>query len=207
MSGKVLSVESCKALGFNLVEGSLYNHALHEVVVAYRAARRSGTACVKSKADVNLSGAKPWRQKGTGRARAGYKSSPVWVGGGVVFGPHPRSYRKVTSRGLRSVALRKALSLRVKDGAILTTSTFEVESAKTRDFVSLAVDILGGCSGAIVGKGFSPRTFLSARNVKGVQLLRAEDITAEDVLRFKKIAFTDDALGVILGRINVKPTP
>jgi ribosomal protein L4 len=94
----------------------------------------------------------------------------------------------------------------VKDGDVLTTPSFEVDSAKTRDFVSRVGEILGGCSGAIVGTAFSSRTFLAARNVKGVQLLRAEDVTSEDILRFKKIAFTDDALGVILGRIKLKPT-
>ena len=98
MSASILSIDAAKAAGIPVVENGRYTQALHDVVVAYRAARRSGSANTKTKAEVNLSGAKPWRQKGTGRARAGYKSSPVWVGGGVVFGPKPRSYRKNISQ-------------------------------------------------------------------------------------------------------------
>ena len=94
MSATVLTPDAAKAANIEIISNGKYTQAVHETVVAYRAARRSGTACVKTKATVSGSGAKPWRQKGTGRARAGYKSSPVWVGGGVVFGPHPRDYSK-----------------------------------------------------------------------------------------------------------------
>ena len=106
MSATILTIEAAKSAGVPVVENGRYTQALHDVVVAYRAARRSGSANTKSKADVNLSGAKPWRQKGTGRARAGYKSSPIWVGGGVVFGPKPRDYRKIVSKSVRRAALK-----------------------------------------------------------------------------------------------------
>src|SRR5438045_9758298 len=97
MAATVLTVEAAKAANIEVIENGKYSQAVHDVVVAMRAARRSGSANTKTKAEVNLSGAKPWRQKGTGRARAGYKSSPVWVGGGVVFGPKPHDYtQKVT---------------------------------------------------------------------------------------------------------------
>src|ERR1051325_8777648 len=107
MSAKVLTKAAAKEAKIDIIEDGRGTQAVHEVVVAARAARRSGTANTKSKADVNLSGAKPWKQKGTGRARAGYKSSPVWVGGGVVFGPHPRDYSKKISKKTKRVALRK----------------------------------------------------------------------------------------------------
>src|SRR5918993_5671135 len=110
MSAKVLTAEAAKEAKIELIENARGTQALHDVVVAMRAARRSGTASTKTKATVNLSGSKPWRQKGTGRARAGYKSSPVWVGGGVVFGPKPRDYRKKVPQQVRRIALRKALS-------------------------------------------------------------------------------------------------
>src|SRR5207302_7605850 len=97
-----------------LIENGRGTQAVHDAVIASRAARRSGTASVKTKATVSGSGAKPWRQKGTGRARAGYKSSPVWSGGGVVFGPHPRDYTKKVPKQVRRLALRKALSERIK---------------------------------------------------------------------------------------------
>ena len=113
MSAKVLTIEAAKGAKFELIENGKGTQAVHDVVVASRAARRSGTASVKTKATVSGSGAKPWRQKGTGRARAGYKSSPVWVGGGVVFGPHPRDYSKKVPKQVRRLALRKALSARI----------------------------------------------------------------------------------------------
>src|SRR5437867_12693736 len=108
MSAKVLTKAAAKEAKIVLVDGGRGTQAVHDVVVAMRAARRSGSANTKSKADVNLSGAKPWRQKGTGRARAGYKSSPVWVGGGVAFGPKPRDYSKKVPKSVKRVALRKA---------------------------------------------------------------------------------------------------
>ena len=118
MAATVLTVEAAKAANIPVVENNKYTQAVHDAVVAYRANRRSGTAHTKSKADVNLSGAKPWRQKGTGRARAGYKSSPVWVGGGVAFGPKPRSYAKTLTKATKRLALRKALSERIKSGDV-----------------------------------------------------------------------------------------
>src|SRR5205823_8295126 len=102
-----------------------------------RASRRSGSASTKTKATVNLSGAKPWRQKGTGRARAGYKSSPIWRGGGVVFGPKPRDYSKKVSKSLRRLAFQKALSERISAGDVLTIDEFAVKEMKTRSFVQL----------------------------------------------------------------------
>ena len=117
MNATILTVEAAKAAKIDVVENGRYTQAVHDVIVALRAGRRSGSANTKTKAEVNLSGAKPWRQKGTGRARAGYKSSPVWVGGGVVFGPKPRDYSKKVNKAKKRVALRKALSERIKAGA------------------------------------------------------------------------------------------
>src|SRR5437870_13289221 len=124
MSATVLTPEAAKAAKIELITNGKYGQAIHETVVAYRANRRSGTASVKTKATVNGSGAKPWRQKGTGRARAGYKTSPVWSGGGVVFGPHPRDYSKKISRQTRRIALRKALSARILNGDVLVVPAF-----------------------------------------------------------------------------------
>src|SRR6201994_4878732 len=131
----VLTVEAAKAANIPVVENKKYTQAVHDAVVAYRANRRTGTANTKSKADVDLSGAKPWRQKGTGRARAGYKSSPVWRGGGVVFGPKPRDYSKRTSKSLRRLAFQKALSERIKDGDVLTIDAIAIPEIKTKKFV------------------------------------------------------------------------
>src|SRR5581483_8890490 len=126
-----------KAAKIDVIENGKYSQVVHDTVVALRANRRSGTASVKTKATVSGSGAKPWRQKGTGRARAGYKSSPVWVGGGVVFGPHPRDYSKKVNAKVRRVALRKALSERIKAGDVLVTENFAVKEPKTKQFIKL----------------------------------------------------------------------
>ena len=190
----VFDREAALGAGLNLVEDGRYTQALHDAVVAYRAARRSGSANCKSKAEVNLSGSKPWRQKGTGRARAGYKSSPVWVGGGVVFGPEPRSYRKQLTKSVRRLALLKALSERVVAGDIYSVPEFRVHSGKTRDFVKLIAGISDVSSVLVVSDSFTDETYLSARNVAGVQLLLAEHVNAEDLLRFKKIVATPAAL-------------
>ena len=116
MSAKVLTKAAAKEAKIDMIEGGRGTQAVHDVVVAMRAARRSGSANSKTKAEVDLSGSKPWRQKGTGRARAGYASSPIWRGGGVVFGPKPRDYSKKVSKTLRRLAFRKALSERIAAG-------------------------------------------------------------------------------------------
>src|SRR5438067_3132911 len=136
MSAKVLTKAAAKEAKIALVEGGRGTQAVHDVVVAMRAARRSGSANTKSKADVNLSGAKPWRQKGTGRARAGYKSSPIWRGGGVVFGPKPRDYSKKVPKSVRRLAFQKALSERINSGDVLTIDAFALKDIKTKLFLA-----------------------------------------------------------------------
>src|SRR5256886_5081794 len=137
MSAKAITVAAAKEAKIELVAAGRGTQALHDGVVAMRAARRSGSASTKTKATVNLSGAKPWRQKGTGRARAGYASSPVWVGGGVVFGPHPRDYSKKVSKTVKRLALRKVLSERITAGDVLVTDSFAVSAPKTKQFIQL----------------------------------------------------------------------
>src|ERR1700744_1570740 len=136
MSAKVLTKAAAKEADIEIIENGRGSQALHEVVVAMRAARRSGSANTKTKAEVDLSGAKPWRQKGTGRARAGYKSSPVWGGGGVVFGPHPRAYSKKVAKSVKKLALRKARSERIKAGAVFIIDEFAVREPKPKNFVA-----------------------------------------------------------------------
>ncbi len=202
MSATILTIEAAKSAGIPVVENGRYSQALHDVIVAYRAARRSGSANTKSKADVNLSGSKPWRQKGTGRARAGYKSSPVWVGGGVVFGPKPRSYRKLVSKTVRRAALKKAFSERLRQGSVLSVSSVEVSVPKTKDFIKLVSGLSGTESVLIVSHSFSDNTYLAARNVQWAHLVRSADVNAEDLLRYKKVIVTSSALEEISKRIN-----
>src|SRR6478672_3168662 len=121
-------------VSFPLIEDGKGTQAVHDTVVAYRAAQRMGTACTKTMGDVAGSGKKPWRQKGTGRARAGSFASPLWRGGGVVHGPKPRDFAKKVSRNTRQLAFRKALSERLKAGDVIVVDDLKLESAKTKDF-------------------------------------------------------------------------
>src|SRR6202165_3148248 len=137
MRAKGLNAAAAKTARIEFIETGRGTQALHDTVVAMRAARRAGSANTKSKADVNLSGAKPWRQKGTGRARAGYKSSVIWRGGGVVFGPKPRDYSKKVSKTTKRLAFQKALSERIKAGDVLTVDKFAVSELEPKSFISL----------------------------------------------------------------------
>src|ERR1700719_2135710 len=120
---------------FELIEDGKGTQAVHDAVVGYNAAQRMGTACTKTVGDVAGTNKKPWRQKGTGRARAGSFASPLWRGGGVVFGPKPRDFGKKISRKTKQLALRKALSERLKAGDVIVVDELKLESAKTKDFV------------------------------------------------------------------------
>jgi large subunit ribosomal protein L4 len=206
MSAKVLTAEAAKEAKIELIENARGTQALHDVVVAMRAARRSGSANTKSKADVNLSGAKPWRQKGTGRARAGYKSSPVWRGGGVVFGPKPRDYSKKTSKTLRRLAFQKALSERIKAGDVLTVDKFAVSEVKTKAFVTMLKKQTDARKVLVLSDSFDENTYKSARNVKPVLLATAADVNAEQLLAFDKILVTPAALEKLAERTN-PPSP
>lgn len=202
MSATVLTPEAAKAANIEIVSNGKYTQAVHETVVAYRANRRSGTASVKTKATVSGSGAKPWRQKGTGRARAGYKSSPVWVGGGVVFGPHPRDYSKKVSKKTKRIALRKALSVRILAGDILVVPNFVISAPKTKEFIKTINSLSPEGKTLIVGREFDDNTKLAARNVGTAQLITSADVNTENLLGYKKIVITNDALTQLAERIN-----
>jgi large subunit ribosomal protein L4 len=197
MSAKVLTKAGAKEAKLDLIEDGRGTQAVHDTVVAMRAARRSGSANSKTKAEVDLSGAKPWRQKGTGRARAGYKSSPIWRGGGVVFGPKPRDYSKKVGKSVRRLAFRKALSERINAGDVLTIDKFVVSELKTKAFV----DLLRKQTDA-----FDEKTYKSARNVKLVKLSIAADVNTEQLLAFQKILITEKALEKLAERTR-PPSP
>src|ERR1035438_7114192 len=122
---------------FPLVEDGRGTQAVHDAVTAYRAAQRSGTACTQNVGEVAGTNKKPWRQKGTGRARAGSFRSPLWAGGGVVFGPRPRDFAKKISKKTRALALRKALSERLKAGDVVVVDDLKLSSPKTKEFIGV----------------------------------------------------------------------
>jgi large subunit ribosomal protein L4 len=194
MAAKVLTADAARDANITLIEGGRGTQALHETVVAMRAARRSGSANTKTKAEVDLSGAKLWWQKGTGRARAGYKSSPVWRGGGVVFGPKPRDYSKKVSKTVRRLAFQKALSARISAGDVLTVDGFAVKELKTKAFVDTLKKQTDARKVLVVSDAFDENTYKSARNVKPVLLATANDVNTEQLLAFDKILVTSAAL-------------
>jgi large subunit ribosomal protein L4 len=203
MSATIFTAEEARKANIELItEPEKGRQAVHDVVVALRANRRRGTASTKTKADVRLSGAKPWRQKGTGRARAGYKSSPVWVGGGVAFGPHPRDYSKKVPKKVKTLAFRKALSERILAGDVLLVEDFKVNEAKTKQFLTLVADTAGNARKMlIVGTGFDEKTYLAARNVRDTLLARAAEVNTEQLLAFDKVIVTRDALATLSERL------
>jgi len=200
MSAEILTIEAAKKANVVVVESGHGTQAVHDVVVAMRAARRSGTACTKTKAEVALSGAKPWRQKGTGRARAGYKSSPVWVGGGVVFGPKPRDYSKKVTRGVRRLAFSKALSSRIIAGDVLLVEAFEVKEPKTKRFLAAIAAVTSEEKVLVISNQFDDNTKLAARNVQPALLMTASEVNTEQLLLFKKIVVTKGAMEELAAR-------
>jgi large subunit ribosomal protein L4 len=187
---------------FQLVDGGKGTQAVHDTVVAYNAAQRMGTASTKTMGDVAGSGKKPWRQKGTGRARAGSFASPLWRGGGVVFGPKPRDFGKKVSRKTKQLALRKALSERLKAGDVIVVDDLKLGSAKTKDFVGVlsALDLNG--SALIVAQGTDKNLTLASRNVPNVALATSESLNTYDVLRPDKLVFTRGAFEQVESRLS-----
>ena len=201
MTSKILTIEAAKAANIEVVENGKYTQVVHDVVVALRANRRSGTASVKTKATVSGSGSKPWRQKGTGRARAGYKSSPVWVGGGVVFGPHPHSYAKKVSKTNKRIALRKALSERIKMADVIHVESFASAEAKTKSFLATLTSITTEPKPLVVAEAFTEATYLGARNIQSVLLMTAAEVNTEQMLDYRKVILTQDGLVALSARL------
>ena len=198
---------SCASRGehevkFEIVENGKGTQAVHDTVVAYQAAQRSGTACTKNVGDVAGSNKKPWRQKGTGRARAGSFASPLWRGGGVVFGPKPRDFSKKVNNKTRQLALRKALSERLKAGDVVLVDELKLVSIKTKDFVNL-LSVLGVEGTALfVSQDVDANLDRASRNIPHVDLTTSESLNTYDVLRPDKLVFTKGAFEKIEARLN-----
>jgi large subunit ribosomal protein L4 len=186
---------------FALVEDGKGTQAVHDTVVAYRAAQRMGTACTKNVGEVSGSNKKPWRQKGTGRARAGSFQSPLWVGGGVVFGPKPRDFSKKVNSKTKQLALRKALTERLKAGDVVVVDDLKLGSPKTKDFVGVlsALDLKG--TALIVSQEVDKNLSLASRNVAKVTLATSDSLNTYDVLRSDKLVFTKGAFEKIEARL------
>jgi large subunit ribosomal protein L4 len=202
MSATVLTIAAAKEAKIDVIENGRGTQALHDVVVALRANRRSGSANTKTKAEVAYSGKKPWRQKGTGRARAGYTSSPVWAGGGVVFGPKPRDYSKNVPKSVKRLALLKALSSRIVAGDVLIAEEIKVATPKTKDFVSYLKSQTEARKVLLIATQFDEATYKAARNIQPVLLNTAAEVNTEQLLQYQKIIVTNDALAKLAERLG-----
>ena len=185
-----------------LIENGRGTGAVHQTVVAYNAAQRMGTACTKNAGEVAGTNKKPWRQKGTGRARAGSFQSPLWRGGGVVFGPRPRDFSKKVSRSTRQLALRKALSERLKAGDVLIVDDLKLPTAKTRDFLVVLSALQVEGTALIVAHGTDQNLRLASRNVSRIELATGDSLNTYQVLRSDKLVFTRGAFENIEQRLS-----
>lgn len=175
---------------------------LHDVVCMQRANRRRGTASTKTRGEVNGSGAKPWRQKGTGRARAGSKKSPLWRGGGIVFGPKPRDYSYKLPKKVRRLALRMALSARLSEGNLIVVDEFRLPEIKTKDFVNVMNNFdFANC--LIVTAEDNKTVSLSARNTVGYKVLPVTGLNVFDILKYPKLMLDQSILAQIEERLTV----
>ena len=171
-------------------------HVITEMVLSQRASMRQGTHKVKNRSEVRGGGRKPWRQKGTGRARQGSIRSPQWVGGGVVFGPTPRSYAYKLPKKVRRLALKSALSAKVLDNEIYVLDQLSFEKPKTKDFVTFLnnLSLDSDVKALVVTDDMNENVYLSARNLPKVKVVDARGINVLDLVGYDKLIITKDAV-------------
>ncbi len=171
-------------------------HVMHEVVVYQLAKRRAGTVNTKGRSDVAGGGKKPWRQKGTGRARAGTSRSPVWRGGGTIHGPHPRDYDMRVPKKVRRLALKMALTQKVIDDGFKVLDQFKLEKIKTKDFADL-LDRFDLQKTLVVLPEPNENIEKSARNIPNVKILRSEGLNVYDLLNYHSVILSRECVSKI----------
>lgn len=196
-SGQVAGEVELPARVFNY---PLKGHLLHEAVVQRQASQRRGTASTKTRGEVSGSSRKPWRQKGTGRARAGSIRSPLWRKGGTIFGPKPRDYRYEIPKQVKRNALKAALSLRLAENRLLVLERATLTGPKTKEAANF-LKTLNLDSALIVDKNENKNLFLALRNVPRVKAIDSDRLSAYDVLGHKWLVLTQRALESLMERI------
>lgn len=169
-------------------------HVLHDAVVMQQASLRSGTHKVKGRSEVRGGGRKPWKQKGTGRARQGSIRSPQWKGGGIVFGPTPRSYAYKLPKKVRRLAIKSALSSKVIDNEVIVLDQLVMNQPKTKEFVAMLKALNVDRKALVVASSYDEHIALSSRNLPGVKFVTAEGVNVLDVMVYDKIIITKDAV-------------
>lgn len=178
--------------------------AVAAVVDAHRARMRAGTAATKTRGMVAGGGAKPWKQKGTGRARAGSSRSPVWKGGGTVFGPHPKSYDKKVTHKTQQLAFRRAFSEKVAAGEVIVVDKIEVSEPKTKTVADALRKMKADKGALIVLESPNRNVTLAARNIRNVEVVTASNVHTYQILRFPAVVVSRDAMAKIEARLAEK---
>ncbi|MBY0754767.1 50S ribosomal protein L4 [Clostridium sardiniense] len=183
-------------LNENIFGTEINENAMHQVVVALLANKRQGTQSAKTRAEVRGGGIKPWRQKGTGRARQGSIRAPQWIKGGIVFAPKPRDYRMAIPKSMKRVAMMSALSTKVQDGQMVVVEDLAFDSIKTKNVVNM-LNTMEAKKTLIVTAESNEVVYKSARNIDGVAVIPANNINVYDLLKFEKVVMTKDAVSKI----------
>jgi large subunit ribosomal protein L4 len=178
------------------------SQAVRDVVVAYLAGLRRGTASTLRKGEVAGSNKKPWKQKGTGRARAGYRQSPVWRGGGVAFGPHPRSFAKKLNKKVGRLAFRRAFSEKVASGEVKVVDGLSLAEAKTKAFVALMKALGVGVPALFVVDVIDRNVAQASRNLENVEVARASDVSVYQLLRYPTVVVSQAGLEKMKARME-----
>ena len=190
-------------LNEKVFDGKVAETLIHQAVVVFLANQRKGLASSKKRGEVSGGGKKPWRQKGTGRARVGSIRSPLWHGGGVTFGPKPRDYSKRITQRMKIMALKSALNAKLKDEEIVLVDKIFLESYKTKIFLEILSKLqLKGRKVTLIMDKIDNNVRLASRNIAGFSLEKAAQLNTYRVLDCSKIVFTKDSLRIVEGRIS-----
>ncbi|KEI95483.1 50S ribosomal protein L4 [Clostridium botulinum] len=171
-------------------------YAMHQVVKALLANKRQGTQSAKTRAEVSGGGIKPWRQKGTGRARQGSIRAPQWIHGGIVFAPKPRDYRMSIPKSMKKVAIKSALTSKVNENLMVVVDEIKLETPKTKEVVKM-LNAFNAKKTLIITNNAEENVYKSARNIEGVQIIPVNNINVYDVLKYDKVVITKDAVSKI----------
>ena len=169
-------------------------HLVHAAVVSQLANKRQGTQSAKTRAEVSGGGRKPWRQKGTGRARQGSTRSPQWIGGGVVFAPKPRDYSYSVNKKVRRLALKSVLTTKVNEGNLIVLDALEMNAPKTKDFIAMLSAVNAGKKALVVTAENSPNVVKSGRNIPGVDITFVNTLNVYDIMRHDSLIITKEAV-------------
>ena len=183
-------------LNDNIFAAEVNADAMHQVVVALLANKRQGTQSAKTRAEVRGGGIKPWRQKGTGRARQGSIRAPQWIKGGVVFAPKPRDYRMSIPKSMRRVAMLSALTSKVQNDEMVVLDSLTLEAPKTKEVVKM-LNAFNAKKTLIITAEANETVYKSARNIEGVAVLPVNNINVYDLLKYPKVIMTKDAVSKI----------